>query len=75
MFIRVKRNGGHAYLQLVDSQRIEGKVRQRVIGTLGRRDVLQASGQLDGLTASLGRFARRAAAEDIVALITGELAA
>ncbi len=47
MFIRVKRNGGHEYLQLVESYRDEGKVRQRVIGTLGRRDVLAASGQLE----------------------------
>lgn len=61
MFIRVKRNGGHEYLQLVDSQRIDGKVRQRVIGTLGRRDTLEASGHLEGLMASLGRFAQRAA--------------
>jgi len=34
MFIRVKTNGPHEYLQLVTSERIDGKVRQRVIGTL-----------------------------------------
>lgn len=62
MFLRVKKNSdGREYLQLVDSFRLEGKVRQRVIGTLGRRDLLQSSGALDGLTASLGRFAQRAA--------------
>ncbi len=35
MFIRVKKNGAHEYLQLVTSERIDGRVRQRVIGTLG----------------------------------------
>ena len=49
MFIRVKKNGSHEYLQLVSSERVDGKVRQRVIGTLGRRDLLEQSGTLDGL--------------------------
>jgi hypothetical protein len=61
MFIRVKRNGRHEYLQLVSGQRIDGKVRQRVIGTLGRKDLLERSDALEGLGASLGKFMRRAA--------------
>jgi hypothetical protein len=61
MFIRVKKNGPHEYLQLVSGQRIDGKVRQRVIGTLGRKDLLERTGGLDGLAASLGKFLRRAA--------------
>ena len=61
MFIRVKNNSGHEYLQLVDSRRIDGQVRQRVIGTLGRRDVLERTETLDGLMASLGKFARHSA--------------
>ena len=61
MFVRIKKNGAHEYLQLVTSERIDGKVRQRVIGTLGRRDLLQQSDQLEGLTASLAKFCRRAA--------------
>jgi hypothetical protein len=61
MFIRVKHNGGHDYLQLVESYREGGKVRQRVLGTLGRRDVLEASDQLEGLAASLSRHLKRAA--------------
>ena len=61
MFIRVKRNGAHEYLQLVSGQRIDGKVRQTVIGTLGRKDLLEESGGLEGLAASLGKFMRRAA--------------
>jgi hypothetical protein len=61
MFIRVKKNGRHEYLQLVSGQRIDGKVRQTVIGTLGRKDVLERTGGLEGLAASLSKFLRRAA--------------
>jgi len=61
MFIRVKHNGNYDYLQLVDSQRLDGKVRQRVIGTLGRRDLLENSDTLTGLMASLNKFTRHAA--------------
>ena len=60
MFIRVKHNGAHQYLQLVSNERIAGRVRQRVIGTLGRRDVLENSATLSGLGASLNKFLRRA---------------
>src|ERR1019366_2169086 len=61
MFVRVKHNGHYDYLQLVDGQRIEGKVRQSVIGTLGRRDLLENSQTLAGLMASLNKFTRHAA--------------
>jgi hypothetical protein len=61
MFIRVKHNGAYDYLQLVSSERIDGKVRQTVIGTLGRKDLLDQSDTLDGLMASLGKFARHTA--------------
>ena len=61
MFVRVKHNGHYDYLQLVDSQRIDGQVRQSVIGTLGRRDLLENSQTLAGLMASLGKFTRHAA--------------
>jgi len=61
MFVRVKHNGNHDYLQRVDSQRIDGKVRQSVIGTLGRRDLLESSDTLAGLMASPGKFTRHAA--------------
>ena len=56
MFVRVKKNGANQYLQLVASERLDGKVRQRVIGTLGRRDLLESSHALEGLAASLGKF-------------------
>jgi transposase len=60
MFVRVKHNGNYDYLQLVDSQRIDGKVRQSVIGTLGRRDVLEKTDALAGLMASLNKFTTHA---------------
>jgi hypothetical protein len=60
MFVRVKRNGNHDYLQLVTSQRIDGKVRQSVVGTLGRRDLLEKTDDLAGLMASLNKFTRHA---------------
>ncbi len=59
MFVRTKPVGGHEYLQVVESFRDGGKVKQRVIATLGRLDRLQADGQIDALTASLARFALR----------------
>ena len=61
MFVRVKKSGNYQYLQIVHNQRSGGQVRQRVLGTLGRLDLLQASGQLDGLLASCARFAQHSA--------------
>ena len=63
MFVRVKRsvqNGAsYEYLQIVESFREQGKPRQRVLATLGKRDVLVASGALDGLLQSIARFSER----------------
>jgi transposase len=59
MYPRVKsvRRGDqvHQYVQLVEGHREAGKVRQRVVATLGRLDELKASGQLDRFA---GAFAR-----------------
>ena len=63
MFVRLKRSGRpgarQEYLQIVESFRERGKVRQRLVATLGRRDQLIASGALDGLLASLAKFSER----------------
>ena len=61
MFVRSKKSGAYEYLQIVHSERIEGRVKQRVIATLGRLDVLQKSGRLDALLASCARFAEHTA--------------
>ena len=59
MFVRVKPSGPRQYLQIVENYRENGRVRQRVIATLGRLDRLSASGQVDGLVRSIARFAHR----------------
>jgi len=63
VFIRVKRSvqssGTYEYLQIVESVRQGSKVRQRVIGNLGRRDQIVADGTLDGLLQSLAKFSER----------------
>lgn len=64
MFVRAKKSGAYQYLQLVHNERIDGKVRQRVVATLGRLDILQESGQIDSLIASCGRFAQHTAVLD-----------
>ncbi len=61
MFVRTKKSGRYEYLQVVHNERVDGQVRQRVIATLGRADELQASGHVDGIMASLGRYAERTA--------------
>jgi len=52
MFFRTKPAGSYRYLQIVHSVREGKKVRQQVIATLGRLDLLQASGQLERLMRS-----------------------
>lgn len=57
MFIRTQTNGDRTYLLLVENERVAGRRRQRVLLRLGRLDELQASGQLESLAKSVGRFA------------------
>lgn len=61
MFVRTKKSGNYRYLQIVQNERVEGRVQQHVIATLGRLDVLQKTGQLDALLASCARFAEHSA--------------
>lgn len=60
MYPRVKRvrrgDKTYEYLQLVEGRREGGKVRQRVVATLGRVDELKASGQLDRWAGSFARL-------------------
>jgi len=60
MFLRVKKTSSRAYLQIVESYRDEGRVRQRVIGTIGRMEELAAKGQVDQLLRSLAKYSERA---------------
>jgi hypothetical protein len=52
VFFRIKPAGSYRYLQIVHSVRKGQKVRQQVIATLGRLDLLVASGQLERLMRS-----------------------
>ena len=61
MFIRTQTNANRTYLLLVENQRINGRLQQRVLARLGRLDALRASGELDRLIASLGRFSEKLA--------------
>ena len=56
MFVRAQTNGKRTYLLVVENQRLNGKIHQRVLYRLGRLDDLLASGKLDALLHSLGRF-------------------
>ncbi len=61
MFVRAKIVDGVTYLQLVENQRIDGKTKQRVIGSLGRLDAVKESGGIDGLMLSLAKFSDKLA--------------
>lgn len=60
MFARVKKSGKYQYLQIVENRKEKGKVKQRVISTIGRLDQLQAKGRVETLTRSLSRFSEKA---------------
>ncbi len=60
MFVREKRINGYTYLYLVESVREDGRAKQRIIKNLGRKDAVVASGELERLAASIGRYAERA---------------
>ncbi len=44
MVFRRKKSADRVYVQIVENERVAGRVRQRVIATLGRRDELAATG-------------------------------
>ena len=64
MFFRQKPAGPYRYIQIVENHREGGKVRQRALMTVGRLDVLQASGQMDALIRSGMRFCEKLAVID-----------
>jgi len=59
MFFRVKPSGPYQYLQIVKSVREGRKVRQQVLVTLGRMDLLEATGQLERLLRSGLKYCER----------------
>jgi transposase len=59
MFARLKTSGKYQYLQIVENRKIQGKVVQRVIATIGRMDQLQQKDRIETLIRSLSRFSER----------------
>ena len=60
MFARVKKSGKYQYLQIVENRKEKGKVKQRVIATVGRMDKLQEKDRVETLIRSLSRFSEKA---------------
>src|ERR1700759_3610592 len=60
VFVREKHINGYTYLYLVESVREDGRAKQRIIKNLGRKDTVIASGELERLATSIGRYAERA---------------
>jgi len=59
MFARVKKSGKYQYLQIVENRKVSGKVKQRVVATVGRLDQLQAKGRVETLIRSLSRYSEK----------------
>jgi transposase len=60
VFARVKKSGKYQYLQIVENRKEKGKVKQRVIATVGRMDQLQSKGRVETLIRSLSKFSEQA---------------
>src|ERR1700683_2150586 len=68
MFVREKRIGAYSYLYLVETVRENGKTKQRIVRNLGRKEMVQARGDLDRLARSAARLSQRSM---ILSLIEG----
>ena len=60
MFARIKKSGKYQYLQIVENKKEQGKVKQRVIATVGRMDQLHDKDRVETLIRSLARFSEKA---------------
>ena len=67
MFARIKKSGKYQYLQIVENRKESGKVKQRVIATIGRMDQLHPKGRVETLIRSLSKFS-----EQTLLILTGE---
>ena len=56
MFARVKKSGHYQYLQIVENNKVKGRVKQRVIATVGRLDHLQEKGRVETLIRYFSRY-------------------
>lgn len=67
MFFRTKKSGPRQYLQIVHNRRDKGSVKQEVIATIGRLDVLRSTGAMESLLRSGVRFSEKLALIDSTA--------
>ena len=67
MFARIKKSGKYQYLQIVENRKESGKVKQRVIATIGRMDQLHPKGRVETLIRSLSKFS-----EQTLLILTGK---
>lgn len=49
MFVRIKNVKGKKYLQVVENRYIKGKIKQKVICSLGNYEKLKKSGKLENV--------------------------
>jgi hypothetical protein len=68
MFVREKRIGAYSYVYLVETVREDGRIKQRIIRNLGRKEAVEAAGDLDRLARSATRLSQRSM---ILSLIEG----
>lgn len=67
MFIRIKTTGKNQYLQIVRTYREGAKVKQQILGTLGRVDQVVGTRNIDSLISKLSRYSKEA-----LMVITGQ---
>lgn len=60
MFVRIKSSGKNQYLQIVKNVREGTKVKQHILGTLGRTDQLAGTGDIEALIEKLARYSDQA---------------
>jgi hypothetical protein len=59
MFVREKRIGRYTYVYPVETVREDGRIKQRIIRNLGRKEDVDRRGDLDRLARSAARLAQR----------------
>ena len=67
MFVRIKTSGKNQYLQIVKNVREGAKVKQHILGTLGRIDQLVGTKDIDSLISKLARYS-----DEALMVITGQ---
>jgi hypothetical protein len=58
VYFRKKNSKGHTYIQIVEAYRESGRVKQRIVATVGRLDELENSGKLASLLASGAKLSK-----------------